>query len=209
MPRTEAPWSAEPFVPNTTDLDRLATAAQSCTGCPLYQDTTQTVFGRGNTDPALVLVGEQPGDQEDLAGEPFVGPAGRVLARCLEAAGVAPSRVYMTNAVKHFKHEVRGKRRIHKKPGTAEILACHPWLAAELAALPGGVVVALGAVAARSLLGRTVSIGSMRGTTTDVAGRPVVVTYHPSSVLRAEELGPEREQELVEDLRAAWALAQR
>jgi uracil-DNA glycosylase len=200
-------WSAAPFVPPTTDLDRLAEAARGCTGCPLYEPATQTVFGRGSSSPAMVLVGEQPGDQEDREGEPFVGPAGRVLARCLEAAGVDPGALYLTNAVKHFKHEVRGKRRIHQKPNAAEIDACGPWLAAELAAVPATVVVAMGAVATRAVLGRPAAISGLRGRWERLGDHLVVVTYHPSSVLRAEEQGPARERELVEDLQYAWDLA--
>ena len=142
-------WSAEPFVPTSRSLAALQKAALVCTGCPLYQDTTQTVFGAGSRDADIILVGEQPGDQEDKQGEPFVGPAGRVLWRCVEKAQLDPQRLYITNAVKHFKHETRGKRRLHKKPTTLEAEACHPWLEAELEAVRANVVVALGAVAAR------------------------------------------------------------
>jgi uracil-DNA glycosylase len=192
--------SAAPFVPQTRDLDALARAAASCTGCPLYQDTTQTVFGKGAPHAALFLVGEQPGDVEDKRGLPFVGPAGAVLWSCLEDAGVERDTLFASNAVKHFKHEVRGKRRLHKKPGVAEIEACHPWLEAEIAAVRPKVIVALGAVAARSLIGRTVGIAASRGRPFEYGDIPVLVTYHPSAVLRADERAREVRAALVEDL---------
>jgi DNA polymerase len=166
----------------------------------LFVDTTQTVFGKGPVTAPLILVGEQPGDVEDKRGIPFVGPAGAVLWQCLEAAGIDRHDVYTTNAVKHFKHENRGKRRIHKRPDTAEIEACHPWLDAELRVLKGKVMVALGAVAARSLLGRSVPVAASRGTFFEVAGRPTVVTYHPSAVLRADDRAAEIRAALVADL---------
>ena len=173
-------------------------------GLPLYLDTTQTVFGRGDRAAPLILVGEQPGDVEDRRGRPFVGPAGAVLWRCLDVAGIDSDAVYVTNAVKHFKHEQRGKRRLHQRPNAREIDACHPWLDAELRALTGDVVVALGAVAARSLFGRPVAISAMRGEPLDLTGRTAIVTYHPSAVLRAEERAATIEAALVADLRAAW-----
>jgi uracil-DNA glycosylase family protein len=204
-----AAYDASPFVPSTRDLAALAGAARECRGCPLFVDTTQTVFGHGAETASLILVGEQPGDQEDRRGQPFVGPAGAVLWQCVEAAGIAPGDVYATNAVKHFKHELRGKRRLHKKPGTDEIEACHPWLDAELAVLAGTVIVALGATAARSLLRRTTAIAASRGTTFDVGGRPTIVTYHPSAVLRADDRAAEVRAALIEDLRRAHTLTQR
>jgi DNA polymerase len=200
-------WSAAPLVPAHADLAGLAAAASGCTACPLYRDTTQTVFGLGPADARLVLVGEQPGDREDVAGEPFVGPAGGVLWRCLEEAGVPRERVYATNAVKHFKHERVGKRRLHKKPGVREVTACHPWLDAELGVVPAGVVVALGATAARSLLGHDVPIAGARGRSFELGRRQVRVTYHPSAVLRADERAAELRAALVDDLAAAWDLA--
>jgi DNA polymerase len=192
--------SAAPFVPQTRDLDALARAAASCTGCPLYKDTTQTVFGKGAPHASLFLVGEQPGDVEDKRGLPFVGPAGAVLWSCLEDAGVERDSLFASNAVKHFKHETRGKRRLHKKPGVAEIEACHPWLEAEIAAVRPTVIVALGAVAARSLIGRTVGIAASRGRAFEYGDIPVLVTYHPSAVLRADERAREVRAALVEDL---------
>jgi uracil-DNA glycosylase family protein len=190
-------------VPATTDLIELAAAAEGCTACPLYVDTTQVVFGEGRPGARLMLVGEQPGDQEDRRGHPFVGPAGRVLWACVTEAGLDARDLYTTNAVKHFKHEVRGKRRLHKKPVTEEIDACHPWLAAELRAVRPQAIVALGAVAARSVVGRTVGIAASRGTPIDIDGTPVVVTYHPSAVLRADERAAEIRAALVADLARA------
>src|SRR5215217_4855558 len=183
--------TAAPFVPATTALDELAAAAGTCTGCPLHEQATGTVFGEGACQARLMLVGEQPGDQEDRQGHPFVGPAGGVLWTCLREAGIERSDVYATNAVKHFKFQPRGKRRIHQKPTTAEVEACHPWLAAELAAVEPAAIVALGATAARAVLGRTVPIAKSRGEPLDANGRPVIVTYHPSAVLRADEAAAE------------------
>jgi DNA polymerase len=199
-------WTAAPFVPDTDSLAELQKAAAHCTGCPLFHDTTQTVFGEGPASASLCLVGEQPGDQEDRIGHPFVGPAGGVLSSCLTEAGVDAADVYVTNAVKHFKHEQRGKRRLHKKPGTAEVTACHPWLAAEFAVVRPAVIVALGATAARAVLGRTVGIVANRGRTFEAAGRPVVVTYHPSAVLRAIDDADEIREALVADIRRAAGL---
>jgi uracil-DNA glycosylase len=201
---------AERFVPDTKSLSELAAAACQCQGCPLWADATQTVFGEGSRTAPLVLVGEQPGDQEDRQGLPFVGPAGRVLWQCVAEAGIDRSAVYVTNAVKHFKHTVqstsRGKRRLHKKPNTAEIEACHPWIEAELRAVRARAVVALGATAARSLLGTNVAIATNRGVRFELDGRPLGVTYHPSAVLRADDRAIEIRSALVEDLRtvASW-----
>jgi len=197
---------AEPFVPETTSLMTLSHAAEGCRGCPLWADATQTVFGEGSRTAPLALVGEQPGDQEDRQGAPFVGPAGRVLWQCLAEAGIDRAEVYVTNAVKHFKHTTRGKRRLHKKPNTAEIEACHPWVEAELRAVRARAVMALGATAARSLVGSNVAIASSRGVRFDLDGRPLWITYHPSAVLRADERAAEIRSAIVEDLRtvAAW-----
>jgi uracil-DNA glycosylase len=190
-------------VPDTTSLDGLAAAARNCTGCPLWRPATQTIFGEGRPSSMLMLVGEQPGDQEDRRGHPFVGPAGRVLWSCLDEAGIERDAVYVTNAVKHFKHELRGKRRIHKKPDSEEIEACHPWLAAEVRAVQPKVMVALGATAARSLLGRTTAIGANRQHRFEVDDVPMIVTYHPSAVLRADDRAAELRRAIVDDLRLA------
>ncbi|HEU4840429.1 MAG TPA: UdgX family uracil-DNA binding protein [Ilumatobacteraceae bacterium] len=202
-----AAGSAEPFVPGTSSLRVLAEAAARCEGCSLYRDATQTVFGAGPASARLVLVGEQPGDVEDRRGRPFVGPAGAVLWACVDEAGVARDTLYATNAVKHFKHVVRGTRRIHKKPGTGEVTACHPWLEAEVRAVRPAVVVALGATAARAVLGRPVGIAASRHVVHEAMGASVVVTYHPSAVLRADERAAEVRAALVEDLARAADLA--
>ena len=201
------PDSAAPFVPSTDDVDELAEAASSCTGCDLYRDATQTVFGKGAPKARLMLVGEQPGDVEDRRGLPFVGPAGAVLWSCVEEAGIDRKDLFATNAVKHFKHEVRGKRRIHQKPGTAEVQACHPWLEAEVAAVRPRVIVALGATAARAVLGRNVGIAASRGVVHEAFGAEALVTYHPSAVLRADERAAEVRAALIEDLVRAKGLS--
>jgi DNA polymerase len=172
----------------TSELESCAAEAASCTRCELYRRATQTVFGEGTVDARLLLVGEQPGDQEDRAGHPFVGPAGGVLDAVLEDAGIAAPDVYVTNAVKHFKWEPRGKRRIHKRPSAVEIQACHTWLEQEISLVRPRVVVCLGATAARAVLGRPTTISSARGRVIDGPdGVPVVVTIHPSAVLRARD----------------------
>jgi len=190
-------------------LDELRAEAGGCTRCDLYRAATQTVFGAGAPGADVMLVGEQPGDREDEEGEPFVGPAGRVLDAALEASGLASRRLYVTNAVKHFKFEQRGKRRLHQKPNLTEVAACHVWLEAELDVVAPRVVVALGATAARALVGRTVRIGSVRGMAVPwERDAPLVITVHPSSILRAGD-GRERaaaREAFVEDLRAAAAL---
>ena len=182
-------------------LDELREAAKSCRRCDLWKTGTQTVFGEGSPDAELVLVGEQPGDQEDLAGRPFVGPAGRLLDTALEEAGIDRNRTYVTNVVKHFKWQPRGKRRIHQKPNAAEIAACRPWLDAELSLLKPKVLVCLGATAAQALLGRQFRVSKQRGVPVESDVAPVVMaTVHPSSILRSDD----REAEMalfVEDLR--------
>lgn len=185
---------AQHWVPERGGLAALRAAAPACRGCELYRDATQVVVSEGPHDARLVLVGEQPGDREDLAGEPFVGPAGRVLDEALEAAGIPRSAVYLTNAVKHFRFERRGKRRIHEKPSVAHVEACHPWLAAELAIVRPRVVVCLGATAARSVLGHPVAIGTARGRVLDetIGDARVVVTTHPSAIVRIRE-APDRD----------------
>jgi uracil-DNA glycosylase len=199
---------AASFVPDSVELESLAAAAATCTGCDLHRDATQTVFGSGDPSAPLLLVGEQPGDREDVEGRAFVGPAGAMLWRCAEEAGFSRSDVYATNAVKHFKFTRQGTRRIHVKPAAAEIVACRPWLTAELSAVTSTVVVALGATAARALFGRPMPIASNRDRLHAIAGRTVVVTYHPSAVLRADDAVREIRTALVHDLAKAWELAQ-
>lgn len=156
--RQDIPKSASDFLPERVSLRSLRTAAAACRGCGLYAHATQTVFGEGLRDSSVVLVGEQPGDQEDRQGHPFVGPAGRLLHDALRDAGLAPKEVYITNAVKHFKWELRGKRRIHKRPHEREIEACRPWLEAELQVIAPQAVVCLGVTAARSVFGHTLRL---------------------------------------------------
>jgi uracil-DNA glycosylase family protein len=175
---------AAPWVPESRDLADLESAAHECRGCELWQPATQVVFSSGDRSASVMLVGEQPGDREDEQGEPFVGPAGKVLDEALIAAGIDRAAAYLTNAVKHFRFEERGKRRIHQKPDVRHLTACRPWLDAELEAVAPGVVVAMGATAARAVLGRAVKIGEVRGRVLAEPDRPVVVTTHPSAVLR-------------------------
>src|SRR5215204_496938 len=160
---TELARGAEPFVPPTTSLRALAEAAQGCRGCDLYRHATQAVLGEGRRRARIMLIGEQPGDQEDIQGHPFVGPAGALLDKALIEAGIDRKQVYVTNAVKHFKWEPRGKRRIHKKPNAREIAACRPWLEAELEVVKPDVLVCLGASAAQALLGREFRVSQQRG----------------------------------------------
>jgi uracil-DNA glycosylase family protein len=175
---------AAPWVPESRDLTDLESAAHDCRGCELWQPATQVVFSSGDRSASVMLVGEQPGDREDEQGAPFVGPAGKVLDEALTAAGIDRAAAYLTNAVKHFRFEERGKRRIHQKPDVRHLTACRPWLDAELEAVAPGVVVAMGATAARAVLGRAVKIGEVRGRVLAEPDRPVVVTTHPSAVLR-------------------------
>jgi DNA polymerase len=169
-------------------LPQLREAVQGCRGCPLYVKATQAVFGEGAAHAEVMLVGEQPGDKEDLAGRPFVGPAGRLLDEALAEAGIDRSRAYVTNAVKHFKWQGHGKRRIHQKPTWSESMACRPWLEAELAAVGPRVVVALGATAAQSLLGKDFRVTKQRGEPVDSPlAEHVVATVHPSSILRQRD----------------------
>jgi DNA polymerase len=180
--------SAAAFVPATTSLRTLSAAAQSCRGCDLYKTATQVVFGAGPKTARVMFVGEQPGDQEDLQGEPFVGPAGALLDKALAGAGIPRAQVYVTNAVKHFKWEPRGKRRIHKKPRISEIKACRPWLEAELRAVAPDVVVCLGASAAQAVFGPQFKLMQQRGQVLSSALAPrVLATIHPSAVLRAPD----------------------
>lgn len=169
-------------------LEALREAARSCTNCPLYKNATQTVFGEGNPRARIMLVGEQPGDVEDREGHPFVGPAGRILDRALEEAGIARSAIYITNAVKHFKWEPRGKRRIHKTPAQREIEACFQWLESEMETVKPKVIVCLGATAAKALLGPRFRITQQRGEVQSREGVPdVIATWHPSYLLRLKD----------------------
>jgi uracil-DNA glycosylase family protein len=195
--------SAADFLPEELTLPALREAAAGCRGCHLWQLGTQTVFGEGDAAAKALFVGEQPGDQEDRAGKPFVGPAGRVFDEALEAAGIDRSSVYVTNAVKHFKWQARGKRRIHQKPNWTEMTACRPWLEAELEVVKPPVLVLLGATAAQTLLGREFRVTQHRGELleSDLA-EAVTATVHPSSILRGEP--EEREANFaafVDDLR--------
>jgi uracil-DNA glycosylase len=166
-------------------LRSLKTAARGCRACHLWRRATQTVFGEGNTAADVMFIGEQPGNDEDLAGRPFVGPAGRIFSEALEQAGIDRGRTYVTNVVKHFKWEPRGKRRIHAKPNTAEVTACRPWLDSEIAVVRPHAIVCLGATAAKALLGPSFKVTVSRGNLVDSPLAPVVTaTVHPSSILR-------------------------
>jgi DNA polymerase len=217
MPRTEAPVGAQQWVPaEPTSIDQLKSAAAGCEGCELYADATQTVFGRGAPHAPVVFVGEQPGDVEDQQGLPFVGPAGRLLREAVGDAGIDPTDVYITNAVKHFRFELRGKRRIHQTPGPAHITACRPWLVAEFGLLKPKIVVILGATAGKALFGPSFRVTQARGrlmpwpaSAQHPEDFPVdevqaLATIHPSAVLRADD----RETAyggLVDDLKVAAA----
>ena len=184
----QEPNDATPFLPERRSLKGLREAAAGCRGCPLWTRGTQTVFGEGPRRARVMLVGEQPGHEEDLAGKPFVGPAGRVLDRALEAAGIARGDVYVTNVVKHFKWEPKGKRRIHAKPNQLEISACLPWLEAELDIVKPVVLVCLGATAAQALLGPKFRVTKQRGQWVPARWAPhVAATVHPSAILRAPD----------------------
>jgi uracil-DNA glycosylase len=189
------------FETEYSSLKALREAAAGCRACHLWEHATQTVFGEGSPNAKILFVGEQPGDQEDVAGKPFVGPAGRLFDQALEQAGIDRKLAYVTNVVKHFKWQPRGKRRIHQKPNAAEVAACRPWLDAELALIKPKVLVCLGATAAQALLGRQFRVSKDRGVPVESDLAPVVMaTVHPSSILRSDD----REAEmalLVEDLR--------
>jgi DNA polymerase len=188
-------------------IARLRAEAESCRACPLWRHATQTVFGEGDAPAMVMLVGEQPGNEEDKQGHPFVGPAGALLERALDQAGIPRDQVYVTNAVKHFKWEPRGKRRIHKTPAQREIDACNRWLNAEIDSVKPKLIVCLGATAGRAVLGHAVRIGTLRGTVYSAPEHPerqVAVTYHPAYVLRQRDRDrfAEAYEELVSDLRA-------
>jgi DNA polymerase len=178
----------EPFVPSSATLAQLRDLVQECKACELYRNATQAVFGGGPSTARIVMVGEQPGDKEDFAGKPFVGPAGNLLNRALEDAGIDREDVYITNAVKHFKFEERGKRRIHKKPSDSEITACRPWLEAELARIQPEVIVCLGATAARAVIGKQHRVLRDRGRFFEhPMAKSVTATVHPSAILRSPD----------------------
>jgi DNA polymerase len=201
VPKQPAPRVA----PDTGSLKDAQEAAKDCKACPLWANATQTVFGEGPARARIMLVGEQPGDQEDRIGHPFVGPAGKLLDRALEDAGIDRDQAYVTNAVKHFKYEPRGKRRLHKKPADAEIAACHQWLERELELIAPALIVAMGATAARALLGRPTPIEANRGRLMPFTGdMQVLITVHPSYLLRVpDEARADAYARFVEDLRLA------
>jgi uracil-DNA glycosylase len=195
--------TAADLIPPNPTLPKLRSAAAGCTACPLFANATQTVFGEGPGPAPLMLVGETPGDQEDLAGRPFVGPAGKLLDRCLAEAGIDRDTVYVTNVVKHFKWEPRGKRRIHKKPNSLEIRACKPWLEAEIEQVRPKVLVCLGATAAQAILGPKFRVSEARGQWVSSAwASRVLATFHPSALLRAQDADREAKiAEFIRDLR--------
>jgi DNA polymerase len=197
--------TVEELLPPRPSVTALRRAAAGCRACPLWEGATQTVFGEGPARARMVLVGEQPGDREDLEGHPFVGPAGRELQRGMEAAGIERRDVYLTNVVKHFKYKARGKRRIHQRPDAAEIRACLPWLRAELEAVRPQALVCLGATAAQALLGRGFRVMRERGTLAESSLAPIVwATIHPSAILRAPDQRAREEERVAfaRDLRA-------
>jgi uracil-DNA glycosylase len=208
-PANSRPDSGGELLRPPPTITGLREAAAHCTACGLYRNATQTVFGEGPEGALVMLVGEQPGDAEDLAGHPFVGPAGKLLDRCLAEAGIDRARTYVTNVVKHFKWVPRGPRRIHSKPGAVEIEACFPWLEAEIAAVAPRIIVALGATAGQALFGRAFRVTRDRGRLVPSALAPyALATVHPSSLLRAPD-EPTREHEtrkFVEDLRKVAAI---
>ena len=198
-------WHARADEP-IKSLRKLAQAEGGCRRCPLYRDATQAVPGQGPSRAAFMLVGEQPGDKEDLAGKPFVGPAGRILDQALHDAGIAREQTFVTNAVKHFKHEMRGKRRLHKRPNNYEVERCKLWLEHERSLVKPSTIVALGVTAARSMTGKTVTIAKLRGKPLELAdGTRLIITVHPSSLLRIED-GDDRKaayRRFVADLKSA------
>jgi uracil-DNA glycosylase len=210
-PVSEEDTSLGVQIPSQPTVDALRDAAARCTGCDLYKNATQTVFGEGPERARIMLVGEQPGDAEDLAGHPFVGPAGRLLDRCLVEAGIDRKQTYVTNVVKHFKWVPRGPRRIHSKPGAVEIEACLPWLEAEISVVKPRVIVALGATAAQALFGRAFRVTRDRGRLVPFARAPcALATVHPSALLRApdEETRRREMERFIADLRQAAKLLQ-
>jgi uracil-DNA glycosylase len=186
--RSTGKGSTQSPIPTNPTIPKLQEAARGCRACNLWRNATQTVFGAGSPQARVMFVGEQPGNDEDLDGRPFVGPAGKLLDRALAEAGIERTQIYVTNAVKHFKWEPRGKRRIHKKPNSAEIAACRPWLETEIAVVRPEVIVCLGATAAQSLLGRAFRVTQHRGELLESSlAKAVMATVHPSSILRAPD----------------------
>jgi uracil-DNA glycosylase family protein len=210
MARTLDTGTAAQYLPGRLSLSSLRDAAAGCQACPLWQTGTQTVFGEGAERSEVMLVGEQPGDREDREGRPFVGPAGRLLDEALEEAGIDRTRAYVTNVVKHFKWQARGKRRIHAKPNWSEVAACRPWLDGELAVVKPEVLVCLGATAAQALLGRSFRVTRERGRPVDSELAPhVLATIHPSAILRADDESRARERAaFVDDLKVVTSLLQ-
>jgi uracil-DNA glycosylase family protein len=208
MPASVDTGTAAEYLPERLSLASLREAAAGCQACPLWRSGTQTVFGEGAARSELMLVGEQPGDREDREGHPFVGPAGRLLDEALEEAGIDRTRAYVTNVVKHFKWQARGKRRIHAKPAWSEVAACRPWLDAELTVVKPEVLVCLGATAAQALLGRSFRVTRERGKPVESDLAPhVLATIHPSAILRADAETRETERAaLVDDLRVVASL---
>jgi uracil-DNA glycosylase family protein len=205
MPK-RPPANALQLIPDAPTLPRVREAARDCRACDLWKHATQTVFGEGARRAELMLVGEQPGDAEDLAGHPFVGPAGKLLDRALAEAGIDRAAIYVTNVVKHFKWEPRGKRRIHKRPNAGETAACRPWLETEIALVKPRVIVCLGATAAHAIMGRTVRVTVARGVAMpSPLAAAVMATVHPSSLLRAPDAETRRREygRFIDDLRAA------
>ena len=204
-------WDASPLIPSNPTRSNLREAARDCRACPLWQNATQTVFGSGSRDAKVVMVGEQPGFEEDLAGKPFVGPAGKLLAKALLQAGIPREKVYLTNVVKHFKWEPKGQQHIHKKPNAREVAACLPWLEAELGVIQPEVLVCLGATAAQALLGKQFRVTRQRGEwLKSPLAAHALATVHPSSILRApdDETRHAEMARFVEDLRKVAALLQ-
>lgn len=195
MKKTQDKDSTATLIPRNPTLERLKAAARNCQACDLWRNATQTVFGEGKAGAQIMLIGEVPGNQEDIEGTPFVGPAGKLLDTALVEAGIDRTKVYVTNAVKHFKWEPRGKRRIHQKPNAAEIAACRPWLDAEIAVVQPRIIVCLGATAAQALLGRDFRVTQHRGEFLQSALAPVVMaTVHPSAILRIPDEEAKREE---------------
>jgi DNA polymerase len=210
MPTRSKEYASPAVPPDTSSLAKLREAARHCTACHLYERATQTVFGEGPREAPIMLVGEQPGDYEDVAGKPFVGPAGKIMDRALEEAGIDRKDVYVTNTVKHFKWEPRGKRRIHKKPNSREIAACRPWLEAELRLVKPKLLVCLGATAAQAIFGPSFRVTRERGKVLSSKFAPrVMATVHPSSLLRQpDEESRQREYaHFVVDLQTALKAA--